>query len=223
MITIKPEIKDFRSYVKSGMNPPGWGYEARRAVFRAACKYLGIDSVKAENIFYVGFHSVLNSSSLQLSGQLLDKAKNDPKILSKQNEIIRLLKSNRRYKKKEIEEKTAFFSAQLGGDRAKGEMWKQLLEVWKWADEYSATWKMAFNELTWTVRTVQVFYKYKADANGKITIKYNFEDTLDLRASSERTMEYNAVCTVLGFLYHDVLGSSDTLKINARWTTIINQ
>ena len=85
--------------------------------------------------------------------------------------------------------------------------------------QYRATWEMAMNELTWTVRSTIVHYKYEVDNSGQITIDYSFTDILDLRPNwSGRSIEYNAICSVLGFLYHDVLGNSDELKVRAYWT-----
>lgn len=213
-------MTEFRSYYGTD---PGWGTDARRVLFKAACKYLGINTTQAENLFGVGFHSILQSSSVQLSGEILNKVKQDPAILNKQKEIVAEIKKDPLYRvgivpSKEIKK----FGIQLGGQRARGEMWKQALEFWKWRTDYSATWEMAFDELTWAVRSVNVEYSYVADSNGHITISYNFTDTLDLRPSwGNRSIEYNAICCVLGFMYHDVLGGSDELQVKANWKTII--
>ena len=102
-------------------------------------------------------------------------------------------------------------------------MWKQALDITKWADEYSPTWQVAFNELTWLLRSITVHYRAEADVTGKIKISYNFSDTFDLRPDwHSRSMEYNAVCAVLGFIYHDVIGCNDELKIQGHWLVEIN-
>lgn len=203
-------------------NPPSWGHRSRRAVFEAACKYLGISPTNVENIYGVGFHSVLHSSSLQLSGEILDKVKRDPAIVSQQEKIISEIKRDSRYKNVVFNE-TVNFGTQLGGQRAVGEMWKQALGFWRWTTKYSATWEMACDELTWAVRSVNVTCKYKVDKNGKITLIYSFSDKLDLRPDwINRSKEYNAICCVLGFLYHDVVGGNDELKIISNWKTEIN-
>ena len=83
---------------------------------------------------------------------------------------------------------------------------------------------MAFDELTWTVRSVQIRYEYKVDITGNIRIDYWFTDTLDLRPSwGYRSMEYNAICAVLGFLYHDAMGNSDELQVQAYWSKSIKE
>ena len=210
--------KSFKEYFGED---PGWGTEARRALFRAACKYLDIDPYRVENIFMVGVHSMLQSNSIYLTGSSLDKVKSDAAFLSGQQEVITEIKNKSSYKIEDDQGKGNFY-IQLGGQRAKGEMWKQALEFWKWHNEYSATWEMAFNELTWTVRSVEIKYDYKVNVKGDIAFRYWFTDILDLRPSwGHRSTEYNAICTVLGFLYHDVLGGSDELEIKAHWTNNI--
>jgi hypothetical protein len=214
--------RSFNSYAGTD---PGWGTAARRAMFRAACKYLSMDPDRVENIFMVGVHSMLQSDAICLSGNSLDKVKNDNALLKGQEKLINEIKKDHRYKVRSFRNnRTENIPTQLGGQRAKGEMWKQALEFWKWTDEYSATWDMAFNELTWTVRSVNIKCDYQVDIDGNITFQYWFSDTLDLRPSwGSRSMEYNAICTVLGFLYHDVLGGSDELQVQAYWSTTISR
>ena len=212
------DVNDFRSYYGTD---PGWGTGARRAVFRAACRYLGINPTQAEGIVGVGFHSILQSDSVELTGNILEEVKRDPALLKEQERIVAEIKKRPDYKVKPIDGSTSF-GAQLGGQRARGEMWKQALGFWRWTNQYSATWEMAFNELTWAVRSVTIKCIYVADTNGNITLNYTFTDTLDLRPSwGNRSLEYNAICFVLGFLYHDLVGGSDELRINARWKTEI--
>lgn len=212
-----------RSFNSLAGSDPGWGTAARRAIFRAACKYLKMDPKKVDNILMVGVHSMLQSGAITLSGNSLNKVKSDSALLSNQQRIIQSIKKHRDYKTSPFSGNGSF-GTQLGGQRANGEMWKQALEFWKWDDQYSATWDMAFNELTWTVRSVNIKYTYDVSANGTIQIRYWFTDTLDLRPSwGSRSLEYNAACTVLGFLYHDVLGGSDELQVQANWITTISK
>ncbi|MCG8701759.1 MAG: hypothetical protein MI922_27145, partial [Bacteroidales bacterium] len=168
-----------------------------------------------------GFHSVLQSSKVQLTGQGLEKVKNDPAMKNLQNSIVSEIKGNSNYMKKRVTYNRNK-SIQLGGQRAKEEMWKQALEIWKWADEHSATWKVAFNELTWLLRSITVHCKGIGDTDGKITIAYQFSDVFDLRPNwQSRSMEYNAACAVLGYIYHDVVGGNDELRIHASWSVEI--
>lgn len=194
-----------------------WGNNPRKELFEISCKHLGMCSTQVENIWAVGFHSVLRSSSIQLTGNILEEVKNDPAILKKEKEILGRIKSDPKYGSARFSDRKHFY-AQLGGNRARGPMWRQALEFWKWPGEYSETWKMAFNELTWTVRSVQIDYQYIAYANGRISIFYSFKDILDLRPDwGGRSFEYNAATYILGFLYHDVIGGNDQLQITAHW------
>lgn len=210
-------IKNFQDYKGSG-----WGHETRRDVFYAACRYLGQNPTRIENIYGAGFHSVLQSSSVQLTGEVLEKVKNDPEIQNLQREIVQDIKNDSRYKRfgfPIIRTK----GIQLGGHRADTAMWKQVLEISKLADEYSPTWQVACNELTWLLRSIRLNFKAKANINGRITILYHFTDTFDLRPDwASRSFEYNAICAVLGFIYHDVIGCNDELKIHGNWVVEIN-
>ncbi|PKQ60787.1 hypothetical protein BZG02_18125 [Labilibaculum filiforme] len=210
-------MKKFEDYKGSG-----WGHETRREMFFAACKYLGQNPTHIENIYGAGFHSVLQTSTVQLTGEGLNKVKNDPEIQSLQTSIVRDIKSDSDYKKA-IVTRSITKNIQLGGQRADAAMWKQALGISKWADEYSPTWQVACNELTWLLRSVPVRYRAQADTSGKITISYRFTDTFDLRPNWQtRSMEYNAICTVLGVIYHDVIGCNDELKIQGSWVVAIN-
>ena len=211
-------MKRFEDYKGSG-----WGHKIRREVFHAACKYLGQNPTSIENIYGAGFHSVLQSQTVQLTGQGLDKVKNDSAVINMQNSIVREVKSDPRYMKEDF-----FFSGrkgvQLGGMRAQEEMWKQALEIWKWADEYSTTWGVAFNELTWLLRTISIYYNGQSTVAGKIVISYSFTDVFDLRPNWQtRSTEYNAACAVLGFIYHDLIGGNDELNLQATWEVRIDE
>jgi hypothetical protein len=208
-------FQDYKGY--------GWGHDTRREIFYAACRYLGQNPTHIENIYGAGFHSVLQSSTVQLVGEGLMKVKNDPEIQSLQTCIISDIKSDIDYKKA-ILTRSVTKNIQLGGQRADAAMWKQALGISKWADEYSPTWQVACNELTWILCSIPVKYKAKANVVGKITISYRFTDTFDLRLNWQtRSMEYNAICAVLGFIYHDVIRCKDELEIHGSWVVEINE
>ncbi len=211
------KMKRFEDYKGSG-----WGHTIRREVFYAACKYLGQNPTKIENIYGAAFFSVLQSDTAQLTGEGLVRVKNDTAMIDLQNSIVSQIKNDPSYMKEPIF-RNGVEGEQLGGQRAQVEMWKQALEVWKWADEYSATWDVAFDELTWLLRTINVNYNAKSDVDGNIIIAYSFSDVFDLRPDwHSRSMEYNAICAVLGFIYHDAIGCNDELRLQANWTVEIN-
>ena len=221
-------LPSFKSFIGTD---PGWGTSTRRKMCLAACRYFGFPTNTVgsnpsdgeiismiKNGLMVTFHSVLHSPEIYLEGSSLDKVRTDEALVRKQREEVFVKKIQRHpnYEVKSYKD-SGFFDIQFGGRRAKGEMCKQALGFWK--PEYGDTWDMAFNELTWTVRSTRIYYNYEVDPTGCATVRYTFEDVLDLRPGNGRSVEYNAICTVLGFLYHDVLGNSDQLKVKARWTT----
>ncbi|MGJ8737507.1 hypothetical protein [Zobellia laminariae] len=199
----------------------GWGTEIRQKIYQSACAYMNVDPYEANNIIGVGLNSIFQSDYLEIRGELLEAIKIDPVILDRQKKIIDEIQHNP-YHRIDPLDNSYSFSAQFGGTRnKKTEMWKQLLEVHKWSSDHYATWDVAFDELTWAVRSTVIYVDIKAPIDGTITIDWSFEDTLDLRPSKNRSLEYNAACAILGFVYHDLLGGSDEMKTKAKWTTVI--
>ena len=104
---------------------------------------------------------------------------------------------------------------QFGGRRAKGAMWKQF--VMPLSPKYKDTWKVAANELTWLIRGVGVESKASVKKDGSAKLEHKFNDQFDLRSNENRSLEYNAVDLVFGFLYHDIAGGNDLMRIKADW------
>ncbi len=73
------------------------------------------------------------------------------------------------------------------------------------------------NELTWLVRSTTVYTTVGVNSEGKITMQQSFSDVFDLRPSAGRSDAYNKTTTIFGFLYHDVLGGNDKMRVNASW------
>lgn len=181
-------------------NGSGWGHKIRREIFYIAYKYLGQSPNKIELLKGGLFQSGLQNNVVHLNGQGLEKVKTDPAIKRLQDGIIREIKKLPDYKV-DVVRKRKSRRVQLGGQKAKAEMWRQALKVWEWADEYKATWQVDFNELTWMLRNIILTYNATADSNGKITIAYSFSDKLDLRSDwTNRSKEYNYICAVFTML-----------------------
>ena len=195
-------------------NGSGWGHNTRRIIYNT----LGISN-NINNVFESGINSMLQSDDVIVQGQALEKIKNDPKIIELENDIVEKAKSDENYGKKSFNY-SASRAVQLGGDRAPGNMLDQLLDPFN--PKYRDTWSVAFNELTWLVRSVLVKYDASVTKEGAIDISYSFSDTFDLRPSKNRSTEYNIACTILGFLYHDVCGENDQMKVNASWNSLYN-
>lgn len=110
---------------------------------------------------------------------------------------------------------------QFGGKRAPEPMSEQIKDPLN--AKYRDTWNVAFNELTWLVRSTTVKTAISVSKSGYITMNHSFVDVLDLRPGDGRTPEYNAITTVLGFFYHDVLGGNDKMTVRASWSSTFDE
>ena len=194
----------------------GWGYGLRNYIK----KKLNLDD-KSASLVETGILSILESKKIELEGDALEKIKIDPDVINYESSIVLEALANQNFKRKAFSF-TTHKTVQLGGDRARGNMWDQLKDPLN--PNYSDTWKVAMNELTWLVRSVTVYSTVQVSSDGKVTMNHSFSDIFDLRPSpGNRSDAYNKVTTILGFLYHDVLGGNDKMRVNASWTTSIQK
>ncbi|OBW39539.1 hypothetical protein AB670_04121 [Chryseobacterium sp. MOF25P] len=140
----------------------------------------------------------------------------DPEFVKYEKEIAGKIVNHPKYGK----EKIIFRDnkgIQLGGKRAKGDMLDQFKNPF--STKYRDTWKVAANELTWLLRSIAVSSQINVDKEGNAIINHLFEDTFDLRPSSagERSIEYDVVSIITGFLYHDIAGGNDLMKVKGNW------
>ena len=147
-------------------NGSGWGHNIRRFLYYR----LGLSN-NINNVVESGINSILQSNNVIVQGQALDKIKNDPKIIELENDIVEKAKSDENYGKKSFNY-SASRAVQLGGDRAPGNMLDQLLDPFN--PKYRDTWSVAFNELTWLVRSVLVKYDASVTKNYKKYQSYRF-------------------------------------------------
>lgn len=199
----------------------GWGHGARTEFY----EMLGMDD-KADNLIEVGILSMLQRGEADISDskRLIKKINEDPEVLRREEIIFNQIINNTKYLKENFN--FVFIhpnpkkgnGIQLGGERAKGEMWTQFQNFWD--PKYKDTWKVAVNELGWLLRSISLKSTVFVKKDGTITIKYSFEDQFDLRPSSngERSIEYDVVSMITGFLYHDAAGGNDIMKIRANWS-----
>lgn len=68
------------------------------------------------------------------------------------------------------------------------------------------------------VRSVFIKYTVEVKKDGSVSIIYAFEDTFDLRPGQGRNLEYNTITMIAGFLYHDLMGGNDLMKVKADWS-----
>ncbi len=199
-------------------NPPysgsGWGHSIRRFLYNK----LGLSN-NVNNVVEAGINSMFQSGEVNVQGEALEKIKNDPAVGELENDILKTVKSNKNYGEKAFTYKGSQ-GKQLGGKRAPGNMSDQLKHPLD--PKNRDTWAVAFSELTWLVRSVTIEYDVSVSKDGAIDISYSFSDTFDLRPSKGRSDEYNTACKILGYLYHDVCGGNDQMKVNASWGSSYN-
>lgn len=219
-----------------------WGTEIRRRIAVALDIQRDVD-----NLWTLGLNSITNARTVYLGSKFIDKIREDSgmgKVIAKLESDI----ANDIYKKcsripylepQKIENrlKSAKITG-LGGEKHGDDMLEQLgftlTHPVGSLTKYSKTWNVALNELTWSLRncTIRSNCHYHAVYNvagfGFIwETEFYLEDTLDLRPRSGRKIDffyekklnaYNIVTSLMGSVYHDLLGNTDKLKVRAKWT-----
>ena len=192
----------------------GWGHGARQSFAKA----IGFDDGKVNSLFEVGIYSMLQAGDVDISNseRLIKKINEDPAFIAYEKEIAQLIHNDRNYLKKNFDFEDGK-GIQLGGKRAEGAMLQQFKNPF--SSKYKDTWKVAANELTWLLRSIGVKSKITVYVNGNIVINHKFQDVFDLRPSDNgsRSIEYDAVSIITGFLYHDIAGGNDLMKIKGNW------
>ena len=212
VITVKREaVRNWWTGDNVGYTGSGWGHGPRRSLANAS----GINGT-ASNLIELGLHSLLQASQVQLTGGLLNKIKSDPGMIAKQNTLIAKLKTDPRFRKIQFMSK-GVMGVQFGGKR-----WSSKTEDWGALNRnnpalHLGTWIVGVQELTWATRHATVEYAATVKSDGTIVISYHLIDQLDLSAQPGRSEAYNNISSVLGFMYHDVVGGNSKMKINANW------
>jgi RHS repeat-associated protein len=188
----------------------GWGHNMRRFIANT----FNVNS-NINNVFEAGLNSILQSNNVNVTGQALDKIKKDPAMKSLEEKYLKSIQSDSRFGKEEFQMNYSN-PIQFGGKRAPESMREQCKDPFN--PKYKDTWKVAANELTWLVRSVTVKTVINVTKDGDITMNHSFKDKLDLRPSEGRSKEYNRVTSIMGFIYHDVLGGNDEMTVSASWS-----
>jgi len=195
----------------------GWAHGARQSL----AKSIGFTDGNIDNLFEAGIYSMLQSGEVDISNskRLIKMINEDPEFVEYEKEIAKKVFHDLRYLKETFEIIDLPLRAiQLGGKRAKGDMLDQFKNPF--STKYRDTWKVAANELTWLLRSIGIITLVSVDKNGDVKIQHKFEDTFDLRASEDgsRSIEYDVVSIISGFLYHDIAGGNDLMKVKGNWS-----
>ncbi|MCV6629597.1 MAG: hypothetical protein OIF50_07030, partial [Flavobacteriaceae bacterium] len=199
----------------------GWAHGVRQGISDA----LGLDG-EAHNLVEVGIKSMLQHHEIVLdnSPRLLQKINEDPAMVQYEKKLLlnHVLKHPKYGKEDFRNDEKIRSSLQLGGKRASGEMFDQFLQFYH--PKNFATWKVALNELTWLLRSIAVETKIRVNSTGEVRFTHEFSDTFDLRPSGQDSREtYDVITLVLGFVYHDIAGGNDLMKIRAKWTNVYSK
>ncbi|MBQ4822928.1 hypothetical protein, partial [Aquimarina sp. MMG016] len=220
-----------RRFDWQGRNRPykdsGWGHTERSFI---ANKF-DVNG-EANNLFDLGWNSILQNDSVKLTGDLLNRVKQDPSVKALEEEIINCAQEDGRCGEMDFSFLHNKF-VQLGGRRGSlNPLEKSSID----------TWRVAINPLTWAVRSTNIEANVQVTTEGIINITYQFSDSFDLRPEKggkiyfggtgnspfskeggTRPWQYNAATTILGIPYHDILGGNDKLKINGTWSSENNR
>lgn len=200
----------------------GWAHGARRKLAES----IGLTDGNINSLFEAGIYSMLQSGEVDISNsqRLIKKINEDPEFVEREKLIAEQVIKNPKY----LKDNFAFDfvhpdpnkrnGIQLGGKRAKGDMLDQFKNPF--STKYRDTWKVAANELTWLLRSINLISKVRVYKTGKVQISHKFEDQFDLRASEDgsRSIEYDVVSIITGFLYHDIAGGNDLMQVKGNWT-----
>jgi RHS repeat-associated protein len=165
----------------------------------------------ANNLSEVLYYSLItNDEHVRLTGNLLEKIKQDPDMIRYQNQLIEVAKM--RYST----EQEAFTVTPDAEGVTFGGFTDHPLNPLD-----PATKEVASNELTWVTRHATIYALVEVQQDGVMNVNYLLQDRLDLYPSAGRTLGYNVVCLVTGAVYHIGLGGTAS-KIKANWSATID-
>lgn len=180
---------------------------------------IGFTDGNINSPFEAGIYSMLQSGEVDISNskRLIKMINEDPAFFKYEKEIAEMIFNEFRYKKNSFTTKEIIRGIQLGGKRAKGDMLDQFKNPF--SAKYRDTWKVAANELTWLLRSITLTSIAHVDKNGNVKIFHKFKDVFDLRPSDDgsRSIEYDVISIITGFLYHDIAGGNDLMKVKGNW------
>ena len=176
---------------------------------------------QVSNLFELGANSMLRRDMVWLTGGLLERVKKDPAMVKHQHEIIKLIKTDPRFKKVLFVYSNTGASVEFGGKRAVGEDWFGLSD--KNPLLHSETLKVGTNPLTWTLRYANIQTDAIIKEDGTIVLTHYISDKLDLRPGPGHTEAYNTFTSVLGPIYHDFFRGNDKMQVRGNWSATINE
>jgi hypothetical protein len=170
------------------------------------------DHLPFNNAVSAGFNALAGQNNIRLDADATQAIQRDEGFLATEQTIVNSIKQRDGYGERAMSIPLADLDVnlvvELGGKRGAGSMKDQLLHAYDFSDpEVAQTWGVAANELSWLLRHATLGGTANVAKDGSISIDYTIRDQLDLRPSQGRSDEYNLASSVLGTLWHDVLGA----------------
>lgn len=180
------------------------------------------DALPFNNAAGAALQALAGRETITLDRDATDAIQADPGFAKVENAFVAEIRQLDGYGQRPLEIPLSALNAshtvELGGQRGAGSMWEQAQHFWDLGDpEIAKTWAVAGNELTWLLRHAHVDGTAHVAADGSMTIDYRISDTLDLRPGEGRSSAYNAITTVTGAIWHDLLGAEEA-QISGRFT-----
>jgi len=156
----------------------------------------------------------------QSLGDMLLLSRYQRKSITLGSRMIGLIEEDNNFRKFEAQAVTAIRngatsynsvnSVLLGGDRG------SLLGLIIPLPSSMQTIRASVNELTWSIRNVYISATLVNNGSGRLEINYYFMDQFDLKPGG-REAAYNITTSILGGMYHGILGNSGP-DVIANWT-----
>lgn len=175
-----------------------------------------VDNLPFNNSAEAAFRALMGQEDIALDADAIALIQADPAMQVYEQSLVDQLRTDPRFGNEAFTYQFEPKSIEFGGQRAPGDMFDQLKDPLNPA--YADTWRVAGNDLTWLLRHAGVTAVANVDPDGVINITYSLNDVLDLRPSEGRSEAYKAATTVLGTVWHDVLGAEES-TISANWTS----
>lgn len=183
------------------------------------------DRLPFNNAGTAALQALAGRGAITLDADAVAAIQRDPGFVRAENAFVAEIRALDGYGERELTVPLSSLRAsrtvELGGQRGAGSMWDQARRMWDLRDpEIVKTWAVAGNELTWLLRHAQLDGTAHVARDGTITIDYRISDVLDLRPGAGRSSAYNAITTVTGTLWHDVLGAEEA-QITGRFSRTV--
>jgi len=173
--------------------------------------------------------NILGADEVIIQGGLLNDFKTDEAILKLENDLFTEVIGDEQFGSAEINFSKEYKQFMFGGQTSPNYTLKQqaaytlVFGIGQSIEMFPETWSVAGKRTTWAVRHADLVVNVNVTADGLSgTINYSFNDKLNLRPNGEDPT-YDLVVRILGFIYHDLYGISDQMRVKGSWSKTYGQ